>query len=145
VRYDELRRLLVEKGLVVGRWCAGATDVKALAVLLVVSLLFCHGLLGPVHQLSAPVEPHGEPLAAGAAAGSAEPHSGGHGELHLGSAEYAAALMMILLGTVLGLLLRGTRLWHGSAALRLPRIVVSPLIPRYPRQPSAPALQVFRL
>ncbi len=143
--YDRLCRPLVERGLVVGRWCAGATNVKALAVLLVVSLLFCHGLLGPVHQLSVPAEPKGELPAAGAVAGSPEAHAGGHGELHLGSAEYAAALMMILLGTVLGLLLRGTRLWRKGTALRLRERVIPPLIPWPPRQPSAPVLQVFRL
>jgi len=121
-----------------------------LAALLIVALLLCHGLFGFAHQVSTcglcgPAESPG--LHHGTAAdlgGGARGHSGDGAAGGLGPTVYFAA-MIALFGT--GLLWPLSRAARGYEAtltviFRWPR---SPALTRYPRGPSPPLLQAFRL
>ena len=91
------------------------------ALVLLVALLLCHGLLGVAHQLAGLLDgPHHS--AQGpfhAPAGDRGDHPGDHHRL--GHLDYTAALVSILFGAVIGLLLSGARAWDASAVTRLLR------------------------
>jgi hypothetical protein len=119
---------------------------RVLALLLVGTLLLCHGVFGALHLCSDSSDPvHQDhkhlPLVDGAV-GAHE-----HPSCHLMGTEYFAALLITFLGLILGLLLKGAWLWG--------RIIVSPgpsehyfplVVFHLPRGPTTlPALPVFRL
>jgi len=119
---------------------------RQLALLLVGTMLLCHGIYGVLHLCSTPTahvhQTHEHPsFADGTAAGHDHP------ECHLTGAEYFAVLFTAFLGLVLGLLLKGARLWWGRvASFRLSKPYLPPLISHPPRGPTnLPVLQVFRL
>jgi hypothetical protein len=123
---------------------AGLSRSGLLALLLVGALLLCYGAFGALHQLSdvdIPMVEHSSSTEKGATGG----HSEGHQGWHLGSMDCAAALLVVFLGAVVGLLSRSTRTWSRVAAFSLtercfPQVVLHP-----PRGPTASLLQVFRL
>ena len=121
------------------------TSVGLLALLLVGTLLLCHGVFGVLHLCSSPSEPvhqaheHASPVHK-----AIETHE--HSSCHLTGAEYFAILFTAFLGLIVGLLLKGARLWDRATSLRpskpyLPLFVSHP--PRGPTKP--PVLQVFQL
>jgi len=119
---------------------------RLLALLLVGSLLLCHGVFGILHlcsDSSAPIHQDHEhlPLIDGAV-GAHE-----HPSCHLTGAEYFAALLTTFLGLILGLLLKGVRLYRAIIAAPRPSDPYSPLVIFHPpRGPTTlPILQVFRL
>ena len=118
-----------------------------LSVLLVGTLLFCHGVLGAVHlicyspQCADYAEHAAEHQAAAGAVGEAHEHPADHGT----STGYFAVLVVGLLGLLLGLLTKGAPLrialgTHWPAVLR--RV---PAVFRPPPTPTPLTLQVFRL
>jgi len=120
---------------------------RQLSLVLVVALLFCHGVLGSVHLLCYPQ------LCAGDAEHRAEHHGAAgamgdgpeHHAAHITSTGYFAVLAFGLLGLLLGLLpgvapFRLTVEARGPATLRRVPAVVRP-----PPTPTPLALQVFRL
>lgn len=128
---------------------------RILAPLVLVALLSCHGFLGaPQHVPGPPPDhPHDVSYLAGDHAGHVE-HSihapagevGEHPGAHLGYSGYAAALISVLLGAVIGLLLSGVRAWSKHAVSSwLSERSFPPLILHHARRPTAPLMQVFRL
>ena len=123
----------------------GGPRGRALALLLVATLLLCHGVFGVLHLCSTPTasthQTHEHPSFSGETGVGHE-----HPSCHLTGAEYVAVLLTALLGLILGLLLKGARTWSRISAPRpfepyLPPLVSHPL--RGPTKP--PVLQVFRL
>ena len=90
---------------------------RHLALLLVGTLLLCHGVLGVLHLCSTPIAPmqqtHEHPSFADVTAVGHD-----HPVCHLTGAEYFVVLFTALLGLVLGLLLKGARLWDRVASFR---------------------------
>lgn len=124
-------------------------DNGLLALLLVAAVLLCHGALGAAHQIGAgpAISPetagaHASLVAGGEEAGG---HSGGQGEAHPAHVNYAAILLLISVGVVLGLLLGRSRRWRRVAVLSLAGRRLPPVVPRCARGPTLPLLQVFRL
>lgn len=117
--------------------------VRSLTAFLVFALLMCHGAFGGLHQVSAvsaaPEQAHHVP--AGEATSSQE-HQGWHS---LGSSGYAAALFVVLLGTVLVLALSGGPTRGQRSEFRILERVLPPVVLRPIRGPTVPLLQVFRL
>ena len=116
---------------------------RQLALLLVGTMLLCHGVLGVLHLCSTPTAPthqtHEHPSLADETVAGHE-----HPVCHLTGAEYFVVLLTAFLGLVLGLL-KGARLW-GRVAFRPSRLYLQPLVSHPPRGPtSLPVLQVFRL
>jgi hypothetical protein len=119
---------------------------RQLALLLVGTLLLCHGVLGVLHLCSTPTAPthqtHEHPSIA-------EETVAGHDHpvCHLMGAEYFAVLFTAFLGLVLGLLLKSARLWGRVASFRPSKPYLPPLLVSHPpRGPTnLPVLQVFRL
>ena|SRR5215208_2776980 len=117
-----------------------------LSVLLVGTLLFCHGVFGAVHLICYPPQcvgaaEHAAEHQAGAAGGGAHEHSADHRT----STGYFAVLVASLLGLLLGLLpkrapLRINLTAHWPVVLR--RV---PAVLRPPPTPAPLTLQVFRL
>lgn len=123
--------------------------MRVLAALLLVAFLACHGFLGAPHHAPhhAPSPPdhshHSEEHSTHAPAEDPGDHQGG---IHLGHSGYAAVLISILLGAVLGLLLSGARAWYKPATVpRLTGRYLLSLVLHPPRGPTAPLVQVFRL
>ncbi len=115
-----------------------------LALLLVSALLLCYGAFGALHQLSDVdilVVEHSSSMEKGATGG----HSEGHQGWHLGSTDCAAALLVVFVGAVIGLLPRGTLTWSRVAASSLPEGRFPQVILHPPRGPTSSLLQVFRL
>jgi hypothetical protein len=118
---------------------------RQLALLLVGTLLLCHGVLGVLHLCSTPTAPmhqtHEHPsFADGTAAGHDHP------ACHLTDAEYFVVLFTAFLGLVLGLLLKRAQLWGRVTSLKPSKLYLPPLVSHPPRGPTdLPVLQVFRL
>jgi hypothetical protein len=120
---------------------------RELSLVLVVALLFCHGVLGSVHLLCYPqlcagdAEHRAEHHAAAGAMGDGSDHHTGHAT----STGYFAVLAFGLLGLLLGSLpgLAPMRLTPGARSPSNLRRV--PAVVRPPPTPTALTLQVFRL
>ena len=117
---------------------------RQLALLLVGTMLLCHGVLGVLHLCSTPTatthQTHEHPSFADETVAGHE-----HPVCHLTGAEYFVVFFTAFLGLVLGLLLKGARLW-GRVAFRPSRLYLQPLVSHPPRGPTnLPVLQVFRL
>src|SRR5829696_5622430 len=115
---------------------------KQLALLLIVTLLFCHGVLGSLHLLCFP------PHCAGhaehrAAAGASDTHE--HPAGHATSTGYFAVLAVGFLGLLLGLLPKVAPLRLRLDARRPATLRLVPAVVRPPPTPTPLALQVFRL
>jgi hypothetical protein len=119
---------------------------RPLSVLLVGTLLFCHGIFGGLHlicyspQCAGDAEHAAEHHVAAGAMGGAHEHSADHGT----SAGYFAVLVG-LLGLLLGLLSK-----RGSLRITLaapwPAVVgLVPVVSHPPPTPTPLTLQVFRL
>jgi hypothetical protein len=122
--------------------------VRQLSVLLVGTLLFCHGVFGALHLVCDPLEwcagdaEHAaEHEVAAGAGGDAHEHPADHGT----STGYFAVLFVGLFGLLLGLLPKGTPLRIGLGA-RWPAVFRRvPAVFRPPPTPTPLTLQVFRL
>ena len=109
---------------------------RHLSLLLIVTLLFCHGVFGALHLLCYP------PQCAGDAKHPAEHHAAGHAT----STEYFAVLAVGFLGLLLGLLSKGGTPLRTRIDARRPVVLRRvPAVLRPPPTPTPPALQVFRL
>jgi hypothetical protein len=122
-------------------------DVRQLSVLLVGTLLFCHGVFGALHLVCHSPECVGdgehaaEHQVAAGAMGDEHEHPVDHGT----SSEYFAVLVGGLLGLLLALLPKGVPLRIGLDA-RWPLILRPvPAVLRPPPTPIPPILQVFRI
>ncbi len=123
----------------------GPKGRQLLALLLVGTLLLCHGVFGALHLCSAPLAPttthqgHEYPP-------SAEKEMGAHGHpaCHV-AADYFAVLLTAFLGLILALLMKGARPWNSVAASLNLRCRFRSLILHPPRGPTPPVIQVFRL
>lgn len=118
---------------------------RQLALLLVGTLLLCHGVFGVLHLCSTPTAPthqtHEHPSFSDETVVGHE-----HPVCHLTGAEYFVVLFTALLGLVLGLLLKGARLWCRATSLNLFKPSLPLLVSHPPRGPTKPpVLQVFRL
>ena len=120
----------------------GPTTKSIVTPLLLVAFLFCHGFLGAVHQIPDP--PDRSHLAGGHSSHAPAGGLCGHPGMCLGHPEYAAVLVSVLFGAVIGLLLNSAR-WSGLAASGLPERSFPPLILHPPRGPTVSLMQVFRL
>ena len=125
----------------------GPKGRQLLALLLVGTLLLCHGVFGVLHLCpsSHASASHGHEHHSPADTGTVD-HE--HAVCHLmDAAHYFAVFLVAILGLVLGLLLRGARLW-GSVTTPLAFYFyrrLRPSISHPPRGPTLPVLQVFRL
>jgi hypothetical protein len=124
---------------------------RQLSVLLIGTLLLCHGVFGVLHLVCYPplcagdAEHLAEHQTAAGAVGDTHEHPADHGTSHGTSAGYFAVLFVGLLGLLLGLLPGGAPLRIGLDA-RWP--VVLRWVPAVLRPPPTPiplSLQVFRL
>ncbi len=120
--------------------------VRQLSVLLVGTLLLCHGVFGALHLVCDPLEwcaggaEHAAEHQATAGASDAHEHPAGHGT----SPGYFAVLVG-LLGLLLGLLSKGAPLRIRLEA-RWPVVLRRvPAVLRPPPTPTPLTLQVFRL
>ncbi len=123
----------------------GSSWGRLLALFLLGFVLLCHGIYGVAHLCStSPVAMHGGHEHSASTGTGVDTHDK-HPPCHLGGAEYFAVLFAAFLGLVLGLLLKGARLWAGVA----PSLVFCRALHRFvlhpPRGPTLPVLQVFRL
>ena len=124
----------------------------ALALLLAVTLLLCHGVLGAHHQLhqvsSADVSPtFGHPTHGGVGhmdAHSVEQHPSGVHDGCFTCVAYAAVLLVVSLRVLLWLL-NVTLAWTRKAEPSLSSLGLAVPVPHQARGPTLPALQVFRL
>jgi hypothetical protein len=121
--------------------------IRQLSVLLIGTLLFCHGVFGALHLVCYPPQCTGgaehaaEHQAAAGAVGNEHEHPADHGT----SPGYFAVLVVGLLGLLLGLLAKGTPLWI-RLAVRWPAVFRRvPAVLRPPPTPTPLILQVFRL
>ena len=121
--------------------------VRQLSVLLIGTLLLCHGVFGALHLVCYSPQCVGDPehaaehQAAAGAVGEAHEHPADHGT----STGYFAVLVVGLLGLLLGLLTKGAPLriapgTHCPVVLRRVPTVFRPL-----PTPTPLTLQVFRL
>lgn len=124
----------------------GAPASRALALLVVIALLLCHGFFGALHLLPANRGPAPEIAAA------QEATVAGAGSTHEDPAvpsvgkEYFAVLVVLLLGLFLRPLLRRIGPWCRRAAPRTYSGLRTRLRVAHPaRGPTGPLLQVFRL
>jgi len=122
-------------------------SARQLSVLLVGTLLLCHGAFGALHlycyspECVGDAEHASEHQTATGAVDSAHEHSADHGT----SAEYFAVLAFGLLGLLLGLLAKRAPL-RISLAARWPAVLRPvPAVSHPPPTPTPRVLQVFRL
>ena len=121
--------------------------IRHLSVLLIGTLLLCHGIFGVLHLVCDPLEwcagaQHSAEHQTAAGAGDAHEHPTGHG----GSTAYFAVVALGLLVLILRLLPKcaaGLRIWLGTPWTAVLRLV--PAVLRPPPTPTLPVLQVFRL
>jgi hypothetical protein len=122
---------------------AGLFRRGLLALLLVGALLLCYGAYGTLHKVSdidlATVDHSSVEM------GAMGEHSGGHPCGHLGSSECAAALLVVFLKAVIGLLAWGTWMRSRVAVSSLPKRRFPLVVLHPPRGPTYSLLQVFRL
>ena len=115
------------------------------ALLLVGTLLLCHGVFGALHLCSAShastshVHEHLSHTDAGT---GVQEHTACH---LMDVAHYFAVFLAALLGLVLWLLLKGARLWGRVTAPLVFYRRLRPPVFHPPRGPTLPVLQVFRL
>jgi hypothetical protein len=121
-------------------------DTRPLSVLLIGTLLLCHGVFGALHLVCDPLQwcVGGAQHSAEhqTAAGDAHEHPTGHDV----STAYFAVVALGLLGLILRLLPKcaaGLRIWLGTRWPAVLRRV--PAVLRPPPTPTLPVLQVFRL
>jgi hypothetical protein len=124
----------------------------AVALLLAVAVLLCHGLYGASHQAQrfgaeapGPVVSHGNQHHHGAHAGHG---MDGHGEGHAGHPDkvaYAATLSAALLAAAFAVALGGARIRVRVALADAPGLRYPPSFLRSARGSPLPVLQVFRL
>jgi hypothetical protein len=114
------------------------TGDRLLALLLIWSLLLCHGIFGSLHELSNLAIP--EHLAA-EEQGEHEPSR----HLQAGAHDYAAALLALLLGTVYWFLRLAARSRNASPPPRHALPLPTTRIFHLPYAKGLPLLQVFRL
>jgi hypothetical protein len=119
---------------------------RRLAFIVTFALLLCHGIFGALHLFPADRGPAPEWAAA------QEAPFVGAGSAHEDSAapsageEYFAVLVVLLLGSFLGPLLRSTDPWCDHASPRTRSVLRTHLRVAHPaRGPTKPLLQVFRL
>jgi hypothetical protein len=122
--------------------------IRHLSVLLIGTVLLCHGVFGALHLVCDPLEwciggaQHSAEHQTSTGAGDAHEHPTGHGV----STAYFAVVALGLLGLLLRLLLRDAvelRSWLG---IRWPaHFRRVPAVLRPPPTPTLPVLQVFRL
>jgi hypothetical protein len=122
--------------------------IRHLSVLLIGTLLLCHGVFGALHLVCDPLEwciggaQHSAEHQTAAGAGDAHEHPTGHDV----STAYFAVVALGLLGLILKLLPKcaaGLRIWLGT---RWPGVLrLGPAVLRPPPTPTLPVLQVFRL
>jgi hypothetical protein len=119
---------------------------RPLSLVLIGTLLLCHGVFGSLHLICTSPECAGDaehPAKHHAAAGAGDAH--GHPAGHARSTEYFAVLVVGFLGLLLGLLPKRTPLRIGPDA-RWPVILRRvPAVLRPPPTPTALTLRVFRL
>ncbi len=123
-------------------------DIRHLSVLLIGTVLLCHGVFGALHLVCDPLEwciggaQHSAEHQTSTGAGDAHEHHTDHG----GSTAYFAVVALGLLVLILRLLPKcaaGLRIWLGA---RLPKVLRRvPAVLRPPPIPTPPVLQVFRL
>jgi hypothetical protein len=122
--------------------------IRHLSVLLIGTLLLCHGVFGALHLVCDPLEwcmggaQHSAEHQTAAGAGDAQVHPTGHDV----STAYFAVVVLGLLGFILKLLPKcaaGLRIWLGTLWPEFLRRV--PAVLRPPPTPTLPVLQVFRL
>ncbi len=123
--------------------------VRQISLLIVGTLLFCHGVFGALHLVCLPPQCAGGAEHAaehkGGAVGGAHGHSADHGTSHGTSAGYFAVLVSSLLGLLLGLIPRDAPL-RISLNARWPVVFRRvPAVFRPPPTPTPLTLQVFRL
>jgi hypothetical protein len=118
---------------------------KQLSVLLIGTLLFCHGIFGALHLVCYSPRCADDVEHQAGAMGGAHEHSADHGTSHGTSAGYFAVLVSSLLGLLLGLIPKGTPV-RITLAARWPVVLrrVSAVL-RPPPTPTPITLQVFRL
>jgi hypothetical protein len=120
---------------------------RPLSVLLVGTLLLCHGAFGALHLVCIPpqcagdAEHSAEHQAAAGGAGDSHEHPADHGM----STEYFAVLAVGLLGLLLGLIRNGSPLRIRLEVRRPAVLHLVPAVIRPPPIPTPPSLQVFRL
>lgn len=124
----------------------------ALALLLAVALLLCHGVLGAHHQMHEVANADGSPAFEHPAHGSVS-HMGAHSVEQQPNGEhdgcstcvaYAAVLLIVSLKVLLWLL-NGTLAWTRKAEPSLPSLGLATPVSNPTRGPTLPVLQVFRL
>ena len=122
--------------------------MRHLSVLLIGTLLLCHGVFGALHLVCDPLEwcavgaQHSAEHQTAAGAGDAHEHPTGHDV----STPYFAVVALGLLGLILKLLpecATGLRIWLGTRWPAVLRRV--PAVLRPPPTPALPVLRVFRL
>jgi len=121
--------------------------IRHLSVLLIGTLLLCHGIFGPLHLMCDPLEwcaggaQHSAEHQTAAGAVDAHEHPTGHDV----STPYFALVALGLLVLILRLLPKcaaGLRIWLGTRWPAVLRRV--PAVLRPPPTPALPVLQVFR-
>lgn len=139
------------------RWADGKAATTLLASLLVLALVLCHGAMGSFHQLApqlaasaalTPAHAQADHASALPEAGPDQEHPAEHGEGH--PAPYLpppgfhlAALLVVLLASVLGSAVRGAPLLPAARSWAARRPPPAAFLPARP--PAASSLQVFRL
>lgn len=119
-----------------------------LSVLLIGALLLCHGAFGALHLIHPcdPAEVPGTHHSVAQHSGDAGGHPGdGPTDGLAGCSGYFAVGLTLFGATLLGLLLGRIRKTAEVRALRPCRPRYSPVLIFFPRGPSPPILQVFRL
>ena len=125
-----------------------APRTRPLSVLIIGTILLCHGVFGALHLVCDPLEwcaggaQHSAEHQTAAGAVDAHEHPTGHDV----STPYFAVVALGLLGLILKLLPKcaaGLRIWLGTRWPAVLRRV--PAVLRPPPTPTLPDLQVFRL
>jgi hypothetical protein len=120
--------------------------IRPLSLLLIGTLLLCHGIFGALHLICASPECAGDaehPAEHHAAGGAGDAHE--HPVGHATSTEYFAVLTVGFLGLLLGLLPKSAPLRIGFDA-RWPVVLRRvPAVLRPPPTPTPLTLRVFRL